>query len=173
MQNYQPTSREQVEQLLEDTKANKSKNGRVKKKWSVRRIIGSTISSMIVLMLVFTLASLVKTRLEGGYAQLFGYRIFQVETGSMIPTLPIGSFILTHVPENPATLPVGTVITYTHETAVITHRIVDVVFEKNENGQERLMYATKGDNPENSVDPWRVSPDSILGEMVWNVHIAF
>lgn len=171
MQMYEPTPREQVERLLEETKTT-SKRGKVKKKRSAWHIFTSIISTLLILVLVFTLGSLIKTRMEGGYAELFGYRIFQVETGSMIPTLPVGSFIVAHTPQDAADLPVGTVITYKHESAVVTHRIIELKTETDEEtGETRRVYGTKGDNPDNSVDPWTVSPDDILGEMVW--HFSF
>lgn len=172
MQPYQPATREQVQQLLEDTQLNGGRRKKPKKKWTVWRVISTVLSMALVLALSATLAMLVKTKAEGGYPALFGYRIFRVETGSMIPTLPVGSFLLVHQPDDPEALPVGTVITYRHEDVVITHRIVDLQVEFDEQSKDnRLIYQTKGDNPENSVDPWTVDPSDILGELIW--HVSF
>lgn len=170
MQRYTPTPREQVEKLLEDTKTSTTKSGKPKKKRTAGHIVASALSTLLIVALLAVLGSLLKTKLEGGYPQLLGYRIFQVETGSMIPTLPIGSFILVKEPDDPLRLSIGDVITYKHETAVVTHRIIDKIGVTNEEtGLDELAYVTKGDNPDNSVDPWSVDPEDILGVMIWNV----
>lgn len=170
MQRYQPATREQVEQLLQDTEANISRghSGKPKVKMTPGRILRSILSFAVVLALVGTLVVLIKTKADGGYPELFGYRIFRVETGSMIPTLPIGTLILVHQPDKPDSLQVGTVITYRYETAVVTHRIVNIEMVPDPvTGEIGLQYATKGDNPDNALDPWTVPPEDILGELIW------
>ena len=94
--------------------------------------------------------------------------MYVVETGSMIPTLPIGSSILVRQLGAEDTLRVGDVITYTHGDAAITHRVVEAV--TGEDGVTR--YHTKGDNPENSVDPWLVERSDVRGVMIWHFSLA-
>ena len=172
MQRYQPATKEQVEQFLEDTRASNGRSRGKKPRRTPWQIFRRILSTAIILALVVTLGVLLKTKLEGGYPELFGYRIFQVETGSMITTLPIGSIILIHEPADPYNLYIGTVITYRHETATVTHRIVDYAYIKDDTtGGTVFHYQTQGDNPENDLDPWTVAPEDILGEMVW--HFSF
>lgn len=176
MQSYEPATREQVQKLLDDT-LKSTAGSKIKKTHKARtpmQRIASVFSTLIVIALIVVLGSLIKTKVAGGYADLFGFRIFRVETGSMIPTLPIGTLIITRQPDMDKILDVGTVITYKYETAVVTHRIIEydnAVDE--ETGMLTLVYVTKGDNPENGVDPWRVRQEDILGEMIWNINLSF
>jgi signal peptidase len=100
------------------------------------------------------------------HASILGYSIYTVETGSMVPTLPIGCYIVTHEPEDPAALPAGTVITFrTTKGSTYTHRIIEVL---NEGG---VKYRTKGDNPQNSPDLELVTPDRVLGTLQFSVSL--
>ncbi len=74
----------------------------------------------------------------------------------MIPTLPIGCTIVVRELHDSDTLSVGDIITYAHESAVITHRITQTVVGKD--GVTR--YQTQGDNPDNSADPWLVERET-------------
>ena len=85
----------------------------------------------------------------------------------MIPTIPIGSTIVVRELSKQDAPSVGDVITYSHETAVITHRITDLVAGKD----GVVRYQTKGDNPDNSADPWLVERENIRGIVVW--HFSF
>jgi len=81
------------------------------------------------------------------------FRLFMVQSGSMQPTLSVGSIILT-VPT--ALAEAGDVITYrTAEGAVVTHRVAEVF----EEGAERA-YLTKGDA--NQVTDSKSVPHSML-----------
>jgi signal peptidase I len=93
------------------------------------------------------------------------YRCLTVLTGSMQPTLPIGSMVVS-VPEKKADLRAGQIITFqapvgTHWTE--THRVVEVVHQ----GSDTLI-RTQGDA--NSVpDPWLAR----LGSgPVWRTHLV-
>jgi signal peptidase I len=119
---------------------------------------------LIVAALLFTLGKIWLTRLNGGIPDLFGYQIFVVETGSMEPTLPVGSTILVKALHGDETPNVGDIITYKHESDTVTHRITDIV-----TGDDGVLrYQTKGDNPDNSPDPWQVELGNIYGVMVWH-----
>ncbi len=108
----------------------------------------------VLLMLVLLLlgGNVLLDKRRGEIPNVFGYQIFQVETGSMIPTFPVGTLILGHAPKDESDLAVDDIITFRYEEQIITHRIVDIV--QNETGQR--VYRTKGDNPNNSLDPWYI-----------------
>lgn len=83
--------------------------------------------------------------------------LFVVQSGSMQPTLEVGSVILT-VPVPSAR--VGDVVTYrTAQGAIVTHRVFDVL-EKD--GQ--VMYVTKGD-ANHVEDDVLVAPSMLIGKV--------
>lgn len=86
------------------------------------------------------------------------FRFFVVQSGSMSPTLPIGSVVMT-TPKN--NIFQNSVITYlTKEGAVVTHRVVDIISEGG-----KISYATKGDA--NNIKDDTVVPQSrVIGEVV-------
>ena len=162
------TTQEEVELLLKQTRDSVDKHGgkkpKDKKKLSVGKIIRRVIYGVLVISLLFMLGKVWLARINGETPSLFGYQLYVVETGSMIPTLPIGSNILMHVLQPDDVLKVGDVVTYNHSTAAVTHRIIELVTR--DDGV--LQYQTKGDNPDNSPDPWLVSREDIRGVMIWS-----
>ena len=163
------TSREEVELLLQETledakrQGGKKKLGK-KKKAEPMKMIRRLLYGLIVLSLLFMLGKVWVDRLSGNTPSLFGYQLYVVETGSMIPTLPIGSFIIVRGLNDVDEPAVGDIITYAHEAAVITHRITELVPDKD----GVLRYQTKGDNPDNSSDPWLVERENIRGIVIWH-----
>lgn len=163
------TTREEVELLLKQTRESSDKHTKrktsAKGKPKIGKIIRRVLYGLMVAALLFMLGKVWYAKLNGQAPSLFGYQLYVVETGSMIPTLPIGSNILVRVLTPDDELKVGDVITFNHKTAAVTHRIVELV--TGEDGV--LRYQTKGDNPENSLDPWLVSREDIRGVMVWHI----
>jgi signal peptidase I len=85
---------------------------------------------------------------------LFGIRAYDVVTGSMVPTIPIGSLILT-IPNHQ--YQVGNIITFKRNDEIVTHRIV---------GKRNNLFITKGDaNPQN--DPQPVGQVQIIGKDIF------
>ena len=162
------TTREEVEALLAQTREGAGKRGAKKTpephKRSPWRVVRRIVYGLVIAALLLMLGKVWYARLNGQVPSLFGYQLYVVETGSMIPTLPIGSNILVRELRPGDALQVGDVITYNHGTAAVTHRIIDTV-----TGDDGVLrYQTKGDNPENSPDPWLVSRDEIRGVMIWH-----
>lgn len=168
------TTREQVEALLAEARQAASPLPGVRRKarrgaqrtalQKVWRVFANVLYGVVVVALLIGLYVGVQSKLNNQPASLLGYSLFTVRTGSMVPTLPIGSYIVTHVPEDPAALPAGTVITFRTTTgSIITHRILEVVDEGG------VQYRTKGDNPQNAPDLELVSPGRVLGELKFMV----
>lgn len=161
------TSREDVENLLQMTrdslvKKPKSSQPGVKKKRRVGKIIRNVLFGLVLAALLFMLAKVWIARINGEVASLFGYQMYVVETGSMIPTIPIGSNILVRELGPDDTLKVGDIVTYSKNTSAITHRITELV-----TGEDGILrYQTQGDNPDNSPDPWLVSREDIRGIVI-------
>ncbi len=94
-----------------------------------------------------------------------GVRVVTLTSGSMKPTIPIASIIVT-IPANK--FKKGDIITY-RETAengvlfnrTITHRIIDI---RNVGGN--ISFVLKGDGNDNP-DPLEVNPSQILGKVVF------
>ena len=164
------TTRKEVEALLLEARQAASPSPGVRKKarrsaqrtafQKVWRVFANIVYGVVVALLLIGLYVGVESKLNNQPASLLGYSLFTVKTGSMVPTLPIGSYIVTHNPEDPAALPAGTIITFRTTTgSIITHRILEVVSDGG------ALYRTKGDNPINSPDLELVSPDRVLGEL--------
>jgi signal peptidase len=164
------TTREQVEALLLEARRAASPSPGARKRarrgaqhtalQKVWRVFVNVLYGAVVAALLIGLYVGVESKLNDRPASLLGYSLFTVKTGSMVPTLPIGSSIVTHLPEDPAALSAGTVITFRTTTGtIITHRILEVVDDGG------VRYRTKGDNPQNAPDLELVSPDRVLGEL--------
>jgi signal peptidase len=171
MQNNYAT-RQQVEALLEEARSAASQKGprraRADKKPTgfkrALRILANAAYAAAIGALLLALYVGVEAKLNGRPASLMGYSLFVVETGSMVPTLPIGSYILVQAPDDPAALAEGTIITfYNTSGSIITHRIIEVV------EQGGIRYRTKGDNPLNSPDAELVAPERVLGALRFSV----
>jgi signal peptidase len=90
------------------------------------------------------------------------YRTFTVLTGSMQPTMPVGSVVV-DVPERASQLRVGQIVTYripVEDHRVISHRVVRIV-----EGGDRPIFQTQGD-ANNAPDYWLAQ---VNGGTVWHV----
>lgn len=89
---------------------------------------------------------------------IYGYTAFSVLSGSMRPTLPVGSLVVTR-PVDVASLKVGDIVTFhppAHADVVVTHRIVArEYFPPYEGAQPTAILTTKGD-ANTAPDSWRL-----------------
>lgn len=170
------STREQVEALLAEAReaAAPQAGGRGrarlrKRRTGTQRVLHALANALYAVLVAALLVSLyvgIQARMHDQPASLLGYSLYQVKTGSMVPTLPIGSFIVTSKPEDASRIAAGTVVTFrTTEGAIITHRVIEVV----EDGG--VKYRTKGDNPINSPDLEFVTPDRVLGTLRFSVSL--
>ena len=170
------TSREQAEALLAEAREAVSAGPRIrgrkynrKNRTGLRKVVHILINvayAVVVALLLIALYVGVQAKMNSQPASILGFRFFQVQTGSMVPTLPIGSYIVVREPDDPASLAEGTVITFrTTQGSIITHRIIEVVHG------DGVKYRTKGDNPQNSPDLELVTPDRVLGSLQFSVSL--
>lgn len=112
------------------------------------------------LMLVITLFGVYAAKSKGETPAIFGvYQLYSVESGSMEPTLTIGSVIVCKKTQNPESLETNQIVTFhVLSGAVVTHRIIEVIRDENGN----ISYRTKGDNPINSPDSELLTPDRVI-----------
>lgn len=114
-----------------------------------------------VLFLVAVLLSVMSARAHGKTPEVFGYRIYVVQSSSMSPTLKVGSMFIAKHPADPQNLNVDDIITFesdSHQT--VTHRIIEVVLT-----DSGVMYRTQGDN-NNVPDPDLVAPEKVSAVFV-------
>jgi signal peptidase len=125
------------------------------------KVIGSTLVSALCVFAVLV---------TGAYAVLghMGYRAEPILSGSMEPTLPVGSLAV--IREVPATgVERGDVVTFDtpgEKNSLTTHRIVAV-----ERDGSRVAYRTRGD-ANTSDDPWLLAPRGTMGELALDIPYA-
>lgn len=133
--------------------------------WAKR--IVSILLTLAILFLAAVFVSVYIAKNRGETPSLFGYRLFIVQTGSMSPTFEVGSVIVAKKVTDPAALSVGDIVTFsTQSGALVTHRIIEVVYDDN---NAFVGYRTKGDNPVNSPDVDLLKPEQIVAVFVTKV----
>ncbi len=166
------TSREEAEallkQTLDGTESHKNKRKDEKPGNKRARIFRRIVYILLIIALLAMLGKVWIQKLNNEDPSLFGFQIYVVETGSMVPTLPIGTNILVRQLRDSDELKAGDIVTYTHNGSAVTHRIIEVV--TGEDGVTR--YQTKGDNPDNSADPWMVERGDIRGIVIWHFSLS-
>jgi len=159
--------REQVSALLAETLAIKRgetpRKIEKKKRTPVQRLLHIGMNLLFWLLVVALSAMIftgIQAKKEGQIPSVFGYSFLQVETGSMVPTLPIGSYIIIQKTDAPEEIPVDTIVTFYFENGtVVTHRIIEVL----DDPEIGRCYRTKGDNPQNDPDSELLTPDRVIG----------
>ena len=93
---------------------------------------------------------------------LFGYKVFNVISGSMEPTLEIGDIVIAKETEI-ENIKQEDIITFRQENSIVTHRVIDII---KENG--KTFYQTKGDN-NNANDEKLVEYQNVEGIYVLKI----
>jgi signal peptidase len=120
------------------------------------RYVAVTVLGALLVALAFLLTPL---------PELFGWQIYAVQTGSMEPSIPVGSLIAVQ-PVPAANLKVGDVITFSDRSRPdvrVTHRIVSL---ETKDGQR--LAVTKGD-ANNTTDSWNVPISEAIGRVAFHV----
>lgn len=167
LQQSRQTTQEQIDAMHSELLREKQKAAGgaspVRKQWWRRAL---KITEWVVFLFIFalltaTLFGVYAAKSRGETPAVFGiYMLYSVESGSMEPTLTVGSVIVCKKTAHPESLETGQIVTFhTTSGAVVTHRIVEVVAD--EGGS--VSYRTKGDNPINSPDEELLTPDRVIG----------
>lgn len=124
--------------------------------------------TVIGILIILICAMILIQRVSNNHKSLFGYRLFRVETGSMIPKYNINDVLLVKEVD-PEDIVVGDDVTYIgnkapHKGMIITHQVI----EKNSEG-DKLKFITKG-IANGSADP-EITEDQIIGEVLMEVAI--
>jgi len=138
------------------------------KKTGIEKKLDRLLTVVIVILAVVCLSLCVKT-MQGRDASILGFRIYHILTGSMEPTIPVGSNVLVKEVD-PYSLEVGDVITFISKDQAIygnanTHRIIAI--EKDESGKR--LFVTKGD-ANNTSDSLYVYPQDVKGKVIFHMN---
>ena len=98
--------KKELENACQGKKASKTAN------FGTKKIAGTIVFALVLLMLCAVWANIWIDKAAGREASVFGFRIYNVETGSMAPTLPVGCYIVSRIPSDPTALRVGDIITF-------------------------------------------------------------
>lgn len=126
------------------------------------------IKVMIIIVMVTYVTFIIAQRVSGNKS-IFGYRIFTVATGSMIPDYDIND-VLAIKEVNSNDLKIGDDITYLGKKLdvngkIVTHRIIDI---KTENGVKEFI--TKGVNS-TAEDP-AITDNQIYGKVLGKIPVV-
>lgn len=91
------------------------------------------------------------------YANIFGYTMFVVKSGSMEPTISTDDIILVKIQQND--LNVNDIISYEEDNMIITHRIIEV---------QQNDITTKGDN--NNTQDGLTKREKVIGKVIKIIH---
>ena len=116
------------EETNEESKANVEK-----KKLDISKIfkvLWNIFSKIITILILFVSIIIVVQKVTNNKESFFGYRIFRVQTGSMIPKYNIGDVILVKEKDIDK-IKVGDDVTYKGEAGsvkglLVTHRVIDI-----------------------------------------------
>lgn len=110
---------------------------------------------IIITIAAFTILPLAIFTLVTSKTTALGVQSFVVLTGSMQPTIPVGSIVYT---KKDTWYPVGSIIAFKSGDLTITHRVVKAV-----NRDNVLYYTTRGD-ANNTNDSKEVTNSDVLGK---------
>jgi len=167
------TTDEEIEEMRKTIRAEKERqSGRGDNppgKMRLAKLTGRILFYIAVLILSFTVVSASLARNRGEIPDILGFNFFVVESGSMEPTFDIGTVIICRKPKDPEKLKTGDIVTFRNLSGlIVTHRIVEVIVD----GSGNVTYRTKGDNPQNSVDPEALTPDRVISVFVARVPLT-
>ncbi len=126
------------------------------------------IIKAIIIIVMVTYVTFVVVQRVSGNKSIFGYRIFTVATGSMIPDYEIND-VLAIKEVNSDELEVGDDITYLGKKLdvngkIVTHRIINI---KIEDGKKEFI--TKGVN--SSAEDPAITDDQIYGKVIGKIPV--
>lgn len=151
--------------MFNKSKKQKELSPGVKKALKALKIAKNVLLTVVLVFLASTLILTVMARINGEAPTLFGYTVYRVSSGSMVPYLQVGDIILSHECD-PMTLKDGDVITYNGLSDQlagkrVTHRVVKAPYVDPNNGKYYLL--TKGDD--NPVEDSPVALSQVTGIM--------
>ena len=156
-------------ELYADSSGQSGGLGLFRQKKRLKKLLGWVVFLVAFSMLVYALIMIQAVKSRGETPQILGFYLFSVESGSMEPTLNVGSIIVCHTVIYTEKLVKNDIVTFkTRNGSVVTHRIIGV--RTDENG--KVSYQTKGDNPINSPDEEILTPDRVIAVFVLKIPLT-
>ena len=129
----------------------------------MKKILKKTISiilniliTVVLLLLVLVTYNYAQTKMmKKDYTNFFGYTVFSVLTGSMMPTINVGDIILVDIKDEQDNFNVQDMIVFKQDNAIVTHRIVKV---------DENKIITKGDANNTTDEP--ITKENIIGKVI-------
>ena len=119
----------------------------------ITKYFTNVLLGIVIIAIFFALYSFIQlVILEKDYVNYFGYTLFEVQSGSMSPTINVDDMLLVKLTTD---IKKGDIITYKNEENFITHRVIEA------NGDKII---TKGDS--NNSEDKRINKDAVLGKIV-------
>lgn len=125
----------------------------------------SALVTILLILAVMLCIYVVFQLLSDGYANVGGFMMFRVVTGSMEPTISIGTLMVTQEVDI-STIQVGDIVCFrTYDSqiygSIVTHRVVNIIEDA-----AGILLETKGDA--NIVaDGYYVSRENFVGKVIW------
>lgn len=158
----------QVEKSTEKKTKNINKKNVGEKINTPFRIIWSILSKILTILILFISIIIVVQKVTNNEEAFLGFRMFRVQTGSMIPKYQIGDVILVKEVD-PDSIQIGNDVTYEGKTGamkglIVTHRVIDI-----EEVDGKRIFHTKG--IANNLEDPVISEDQINGVVQTKMYI--
>ncbi len=125
---------------------------------NIKNILINFIIIVLVLVAILVIYSFIQLNiLNKEYVNIFGYSIFQIETGSMSNTIEIDDIIIIKLGNND--ISENDIVTYKNGKDFITHRVINI---------EDDSIIAKGDN--NNIEDDPVNINDVIGKVVFIFH---
>lgn len=113
----------------------------------------NVLLTIVIICIFFALYSFIQlVILEKDYVNYFGYTVFEVQSGSMSPTINVDDMLLVKLTNE---VEKDDIITYKKDNSFITHRVIEA------NGNKII---TKGDS--NNSEDKIIEKEDVLGKIV-------
>ena len=120
----------------------------------LKNIILDIIIVMLVIFVIGIIVSSIQLKVKKrDYINIFGYSLFEVETGSMAKTIEIGDIIIVKLTDD---IKENDIITFKNGKEFITHRIINL-------NEDSII--TKGDNNNSEDEP--INKENVIGKVVY------
>ncbi|MBS4171683.1 signal peptidase I [Bacillus sp. FJAT-49736] len=126
--------------------------------------MGNIIITLLIILSISALISIVQSKKDPGRTpSILGYKVMNVLSGSMEPSLKPGDVIVVK-PIDPGKVKVNDVISYKNSrNHFVTHRVIEIV-----NKDEKRFFQTKGD-ANNIKDEGLVSSEQLGGSLLFHI----
>lgn len=130
------------------------------KRWV--KILENILFTMFMIVMIFLIFTTAQSKIKGEEPRLLGHRLYVIDSGSMSPTINMGSMIIVKEMKASEINKMDIITYYGHDKdSRVTHRAVDVI-------EDGKYFTTKGDANE-VADPMPVKGEKLIGKVVFKI----